>query len=126
MTTAQPSFASSTLICLLRQVRTTRQHGQCLFRMLTRALYHLSWSLLFCRSSFRASELRYFGIFCRQNECRIHVIIRIFRFDLEYALRVCTSTNQIAAAVRVYAALGLHEDAVRLALKVNCLMPWVP
>ena len=57
---------------------------------------------------------------CRPKCLRLTTrVLQPRRFDLEYALRVCTSTNQTAAAVRVYAALGLHEDAVRLALKAS-------
>lgn len=41
------------------------------------------------------------------------------RVDLDYGLRVCLSHDLKAAAVRIYAALGMHEDAVRLALQVR-------
>lgn len=40
-------------------------------------------------------------------------------FDLEYALRVCVAQRQSAATVRVYAAMGLLEEAVTLALEVT-------
>jgi len=40
-------------------------------------------------------------------------------FDLTYALRLCAANNQDAARVRLYAAMGLFEEAVALALQVG-------
>lgn len=40
-------------------------------------------------------------------------------FDLQYALRVCTQHKKVAACVRIYSAMKLHEEAVQLALEVD-------
>eukprot|EP01087_Luapelamoeba_hula_P008479 TRINITY_DN2114_c0_g1_i4.p1 TRINITY_DN2114_c0_g1~~TRINITY_DN2114_c0_g1_i4.p1 ORF type:complete len:616 (+),score=130.46 TRINITY_DN2114_c0_g1_i4:1191-3038(+) len=40
-------------------------------------------------------------------------------FDLKYALRLCTKHNKKRACVLIYSAMGLYEEAVDLALKVD-------
>jgi hypothetical protein len=40
-------------------------------------------------------------------------------FDLKYALRVCSQLGLRRACVRIYSAMGLHEEAVELALQVD-------
>ncbi|KAL0210723.1 hypothetical protein P9112_009021 [Eukaryota sp. TZLM1-RC] len=39
--------------------------------------------------------------------------------DLQYALRVCASRSKTEASVRIYAVLGLYEEAVDLSLKAG-------
>jgi len=40
-------------------------------------------------------------------------------YDLKYALRLCTQHNKMRACVLLYGALGLFEEAVDLALKID-------
>jgi len=40
-------------------------------------------------------------------------------YDLKYALRVCTQHNQKTACVHIYSQMGLYEEAVNMALKVD-------
>uniref|UniRef100_T1JMS9 Pep3/Vps18 beta-propeller domain-containing protein n=1 Tax=Strigamia maritima TaxID=126957 RepID=T1JMS9_STRMM len=40
-------------------------------------------------------------------------------YDLKYALRVCSEYKHVKACVLIYAAMGLYEEAVDLALKVD-------
>lgn len=40
-------------------------------------------------------------------------------FDLKYALRLCTKEEKLQACVLIYSAMGLYEEAVDLALKVD-------
>jgi len=40
-------------------------------------------------------------------------------FDLKYALRLCTKHNKDGACVLIYSKMGLYEEAVDLALKVD-------
>lgn len=39
-------------------------------------------------------------------------------YDTHYALRLCMEHNLEEACVHIYAAMGLYEEAVDLALKV--------
>lgn len=40
-------------------------------------------------------------------------------YDLKYALRLCLEHDHKKAAVHIYATMGLYEEAVDLALKVD-------
>lgn len=40
-------------------------------------------------------------------------------YDLKYALRLCTKENKTTACVLIYSAMGLYEEAVELALRVD-------
>jgi len=40
-------------------------------------------------------------------------------YDLKYALRLCTKESKTQACVSIYSSMGLYEEAVELALKVN-------
>jgi len=40
-------------------------------------------------------------------------------YDLKYALRLCTKENKTTACVHIYSAMGLYEEAVELAMKVD-------
>eukprot|EP01113_Clastostelium_recurvatum_P023090 TRINITY_DN2761_c0_g1_i3.p1 TRINITY_DN2761_c0_g1~~TRINITY_DN2761_c0_g1_i3.p1 ORF type:complete len:987 (-),score=308.24 TRINITY_DN2761_c0_g1_i3:8-2968(-) len=40
-------------------------------------------------------------------------------YDKRYALRLCTKEGKLEACVLIYSAMGLYEEAVDLALKVN-------
>ena len=39
-------------------------------------------------------------------------------YDPQYALRLCSENNFEEACVHIYAAMGLYEESVDLALKV--------
>jgi len=40
-------------------------------------------------------------------------------YDSKYALRLCTKENKVTACVLIYSSMGLYEEAVELALKVD-------
>ncbi|XP_065072321.1 vacuolar protein sorting-associated protein 18 homolog [Rhopilema esculentum] len=40
-------------------------------------------------------------------------------YDMKYALRLCSENNKQEACVHIYSAMGLYEEAVDLALKVD-------
>ena len=40
-------------------------------------------------------------------------------YDLKYALRLCSEHDLKAACVKIYAVMGLFEEAVELALQVD-------
>ena len=40
-------------------------------------------------------------------------------YDLKYALRLCSEHDLKAACVKIYAVMGLFEEAVELALRVD-------
>ena len=40
-------------------------------------------------------------------------------YDLKYALRLCSENHKNQAAVQIYSAMGLYEEAVDLALTVD-------
>ncbi|KAJ3120771.1 hypothetical protein HK098_004251 [Nowakowskiella sp. JEL0407] len=42
-------------------------------------------------------------------------------FDLQYALRLCSQRGLMQSSVQIYSAMGLYEQAVKLALKHNDL-----
>lgn len=44
---------------------------------------------------------------------------RTAHFDLQYALRLCMQHGKTQACIYIYAAMGLYEEAVELALKVK-------
>ena len=44
-------------------------------------------------------------------------------YDLKYALRLCSEHDLKAACVKIYAVMGLFEEAVDLALQVDIDLP---
>ena len=40
-------------------------------------------------------------------------------YNLDYALRLCSQNNRTQSCVHIYSQMGLYEEAVNLALKVN-------
>lgn len=40
-------------------------------------------------------------------------------YNLDYALRLCTQNGRTQSCVHIYSQMGLYEEAVNLALKVN-------
>ena len=46
-------------------------------------------------------------------------------YDPQYALRLCTEHGQKEACVYIYAAMGLYEESVDLALEVGGARVWL-
>lgn len=44
-------------------------------------------------------------------------------YNLDYALRLCTQNGRNQSCVHIYSQMGLYEEAVNLALKVNIRRP---
>ncbi|XP_071479921.1 vacuolar protein sorting-associated protein 18 homolog [Diadema antillarum] len=54
------------------------------------------------------------GYLARQGEIADNV-----NYDLKYALRLCAERNHFKACVHIYTTMGLYEEAVDLAIKVD-------
>lgn len=66
---------------------------------------------LYCKMDEEGPLLRYLNIQGQDNE--------EVSYDLKYALRLCSENDKHQAAVQIYSTMGLYEEAVDLALKVD-------